>query len=161
MLVSPVKKAEYNHQTFSLAIYHFKDRTHTHTADRSLYLNCRVIASDAWRAVSAIAELLVPKEKQQPINIIMIYNYLYFLYILRYLRRRSVKRAPVARSVPALVTGGDFTTDVIRRREETYNSGRLYIQLYSPFLVEKNRKSTCTHIHTHIHTHTHTLNISQ
>ena len=32
---------------------------------------------------------------------------------------------------------------------------QFYIQLYSPFLVEKqNRKSTCTHTHTYIHTHT-------
>jgi len=42
----------------------------------------------------------------------------------------------------------------------------LYIQLYSPFLVEKTRnphahKCTHTYIHTHTHTHTHTLNISQ
>jgi len=43
----------------------------------------------------------------------------------------------------------------------TKTSSALCIQLYLPFLVEKQiRKSTCTHMHTHaytyIHTHTHT-----
>ena len=38
-----------------------------------------------------------------------------------------------------------------------FNNSPLYIQLYSPFLVEKQiRKSTCTHMHTHTYTHTHT-----